>query len=652
MGVCVKIVFPAALKARNATEPGEVKTTMADDQRFSRVKSSLGPSKFLLREMHLTEALGQPFVIELKVDSDDFDIDYATILGDHLSLELDLADNERRYFDGIVTSFAYAGLSDFRASYHIVLRPWLWLLTRRAQCKIFQGKTVPDIIKDVFRAAKFDDFEDKLQRSDYLTLDYCVQYRESDFDFVSRLMEQEGIYYYTKHGSGVHKLVLCDGATAHRKYDDKYGDIKIARNPDDTDVGMVWDWTLGQELQSGQYTHTDYDLEKPNADLKKSKSIAQGHKEDDFEIYDYPGKYTEASDGATYANIRMEEHVAQFERATGKSRTRWIATGCLVTLKDSQRKGQNREYLIIDCKSSISADGGGAGQLSFSTEFHALGTKQTFRSPRRTHKPFIRGPQTAFVVGKSGEEIWTDKYGRVKVQFHWDREGQNDEKSSCWVRCAQSWAGKSWGGVFIPRIGQEVIVHFLEGDPDRPIITGAVYNASSMPPYALPDEATKSTIKSNSSKGGNGFNEIRFEDKAGSEEFYVHAQKDQNIEVEKGDRSLTVKLGDEKHEVSKGKLTTKIFGDTSLTVDTGNYDVKISTGSASLKATQGITIESTLSITLKVANNSITIDNTGVSIKGTMITIQGDALVQVKGLMTDVEASAMLTVKGGITMVG
>lgn len=625
---------------------------MAEPQRLIRVKSSLGDDKFLVRELHATEALGQPFVIDLTLDSDDRDIGYKEILGEHLSVEIDLAGNQYRYFDGIVTSFAYAGLADFRATYRVTLRPWLWLLTRRAQCKIFQGKTAPAIIKDVIRAAGFDDFEDKLQRTDYLKREYCVQYRESDFVFISRLMEQEGIYYYFKHERGIHKLVLCDGATAHGRYADKYGDINIARSADDKNVGAVWDWTLGQELQSGQYTHTDYDLEKPNADLKKSKSITQGHKEDSFEIYDYPGRYTEAGDGTTYAGIRMEEHAAQFERAGGKSQTRWIATGCVVALAGSQRKGHNREYLVVETRISVAAQAGPGSQAAYQVEFLALGSTQVFRSPQRTPKPFIRGPQTAFIVGKSGEEIWTDKYGRVKVQFHWDRDGQNDEKSSCWIRCAQLWAGKAWGGMFIPRIGQEVVVHFLEGDPDQPIITGAVYNASSMPPYALPDKATQSTIKSNSSKGGNGSNEMRFEDKAGGEELYVHAQKDMNVEVEKGDRSLKVKLGNERHEVSQGTLTTKIFSDTSLTVDTGNYDVKVSTGSASLKVTQGITIESTMSITLKVANNSITIDMTGITIKGTMVTVSGDVQTQITGLMTDVEASAMLQVKGGITMIG
>jgi type VI secretion system secreted protein VgrG len=640
---------------------------MADPQRLIRVKSSLGEDKFLLHEMHLTETLGQPFVIELTVDSDDFDINFKDILGDHFSVELDIGQDEHRYFDGIVTGFVYAGLTNYRATYRVTLRPWLWLLSRRAQCKIFQGKKVPEIIKDIFHAAGFDDIEDKLQRSDYRALDYCVQYRETDFSFVSRLMEQEGIYYFFKHEKGVHKIVLCDSATAHSKFAGKYGDIKIGRGPDDSDTGAIWEWTLGQELQSGQYTHTDYDLEKPNADLKKSKSIAQGHKDDSFELYDYPGKYTEARDGATYANIRMEEHAAQFEHGSGKSQTRWIATGCLVTLKDSQRKGHNREYLVLECKTTVLADASAAGPASYQTEFLCLATTRAFRSPQRTQKPFIRGPQTAFVVGKSGEEIYTDKYGRVKVQFHWDRDGQNDEKSSCWVRCAQSWAGKNWGGMFIPRIGQEVVVHFLEGDPDQPIITGAVYNASSMPPYSLPDNATQSTIKSNSSKGGSGSNEIRLEDKAGSEEFYVHAQKDQNIEVEKGNRSLKVKMGDETHEVSQGKLTTKIMGDTSLTVQTGNYDVKVNAGSASITAMQAITIESMMSITLKVANNSITIDMTGITINGTMVTVQGlasttvtgatvtvdgQALTTINGLMTDVTASGMLTIAGSIMMFG
>jgi type VI secretion system secreted protein VgrG len=641
---------------------------MTDDpQRLIRVKSSLGDNKFYLHEMQLTETVGQPFTIDLTVDSDDFDINFKDILGEHLSLELDIGQNEYRYFDGMVTTFTYAGLTNNRATYRVVLRPWLWLLSRRAQCKIFQGKTVPDIVKDIFRAAGFDDFEDKLQRSDYRTLEYCVQYRETDLAFVSRLMEQEGIYYFFKHTKGVHKLVLCDSATAHGKFADKYGDIKIGRGPDDTDTGAIWEWSLGQELQSGQYTHTDYDLEKPNADLKKSKSIAQGHKEDSFEVYDYPGKYTEASDGTTYANIRMEEHVAQFEHGAGKSQTRWIATGCLVTLTGSQRKGHNREYLVLECKTTIQAQASAGSQTSYQTEFVCLATTHTFRSPQHTLKPFIRGPQTAFVVGKSGEEIWTDKYGRVKVQFHWDRDGQNDEKSSCWVRCAQSWAGKNWGGIFVPRIGQEVVVHFLEGDPDQPIITGAVYNASSMPPYSLPDNATQSTMKSNSSKGGNGSNEIRFEDKAGSEEFFIHAQKDQNIEVEKGNRSLKVKMGDETHEVSQGKLTTSIMGDTSLTVKTGNYDMKVSTGSASITATQAITIESMMSITLKVANNSITIDMTGVKINGTMVTVQGiaetsvsgaivsvegQAMTTVSGVMTEVTASGMLTLAGSIMMFG
>jgi len=319
-----------------------------------------------------------------------------------------------------------------------------------------------------------------------------------------------------------------------------------------------------------------------------------------------------------------------------------------------------------------------SGTQGLLTDFEALGTTRAFRSPRTTPKPFIRGPQTAFVVGKSGEEIWTDKYGRVKVQFHWDRDGQNNESSSCWVRCAQAWASKNWGGQFVPRIGQEVVVHFLEGDPDQPIITGAVYNASSMPPYDLPANATQSGVKTNSSKGGGGSNEIRFEDKKGSEDFYMHAQKDmhveiindhshlvkqgnQTIEVTEGNRTLTVKQGNETHEVSQGNRSVKVgqgkqshevFGDCSLKVTTGNYTVEISAGSASMKAPQAITIESQMSIELKVGANSVKIDQMGVTIKGMMVSVEGQVQTEIKGLMTDVKASAILQVQGAITMIG
>ncbi len=651
---------------------------MPDEQRLARVKSSLGPGKFLLRLLTVSEALGQPFKIDLTLDSDDQEISFKKILGEHLTVEIDLTDTAHRYFDGIVTRFSYIGLQDFKARYEVTLHPWLWLLKKHAQSKIFQQKDVPTIIKEVFRAANFDDFDDKLQRSDYLTLDYCVQYRESDFDFVSRLMEQEGIYYYFAHTDGTHKLVLCDGAGSHEKFQGSYGDIQLMRADDESQTGTAWDWSMTQELQSGQYTLTDYDLEKPNTDLKKSKSIAQGHKEDSFEIYDYPGKYTEASDGATYAGLRMEEEVAKFERGRGKTRSRWLSVGYLISLKETTHDDHNVEYLVVGGHSSMSTESGNTGMQGLVTEFEALGTTRPFRSPRTTPKPFIRGPQTAFVVGKSGEEIWTDKYGRVKVQFHWDRDGQNNESSSCWVRCAQAWSGKNWGGQFVPRIGQEVVVQFLEGDPDQPIITGAVYNASSMPPYDLPGNATQSGIKSNSSKGGNGSNEIRFEDKAGSEDFYLHAQKDmhveiindhshivkqgkQTIEITEGDRTLTVKQGAETHEVSQGNRSVKVgqgkqshevFGDCSLKVSTGNYTVEISAGSVSLKAPQAITIESQMSIELKVGGNSIKIDQMGVTIKGMMVSVEGQVQTEIKGLMTDVKASAILQVQGGITMIG
>jgi type VI secretion system secreted protein VgrG len=295
-------------------------------------------------------------------------------------------------------------------------------------------------------------------------------------------------------------------------------------------------------------------------------------------------------------------------------------------------------------------------------------TAHVFRMPRETRRPRIRGPQTAIVTGKSGEEIWTDKYARVKVQFYWDRYGNNDESSSCWIRCAQPMAGKGWGSVFIPRIGQEVVVHFIEGDPDQPIITGAVYNAAQTSPLELPANATQSTFKSNSSKGGGGFNQIRFEDKKDSEELFVQAQKDHNITVlnnrsitvtqdltetiQKGKRSITVSEGNETKEITKGdrtltvgtgKETITINGDQSLTVKTGNHSITVSAGTS--------TISSPQSISLKVGDNSVVIDTSGVTIKGMNVTVQGQMATKVTGLTLDAEGSAQTTIKGGIVMV-
>ncbi len=630
----------------------DTKTTT--DQDVIRVAASAISSTVAVRDLDAREYVGRPFLFEVQLTSTDPDISFTDVLGTHMTLEVTLSDSSTRYLDGIVTQFTYVGEVEGNFAYQATLRPWLWLLTRNVQTRIYQSKTVPDIIKDVFHTAGFDDFDDqKLSRSPYRTLDYCVQYQESDFAFVSRLMEQEGIYYFFSHTTtNVHKLILADGSSAHQVYG-SFSSIPYFSEEQEGDFGdAVTSWIAFREIQSGLFTIDDYDFTKPSATLLKNKSIADATSYGNFEVFEYPGKYITPDDGQTYAGLRMEEQAAKFARAIGQTKARWLAAGSLVTLSGSPRDDQNCEYLILETKTTRERGG-----QSWRTMFRVMPTTHTFRMPRVTPRPHIRGPQTAIVTGKSGEEIWTDQYARVKVQFHWDRKGNNDDTSSCWIRCAQPWAGKQWGSVFIPRIGQEVVVHFLEGDPDQPIITGAVYNGpdAQPSPITLPDNATQSTIKTNSSKGGNGFNQIMFEDLAGSENFYQHAQKDYNLEVENnqsetvkaGSRSITVSKGDETKTISQGNQTFAISQgsqtitvnkDQSVTISTGNHSITVSAGASSVTAST--------SITLTVGGSSIKIDTSSITLTAQNITINAQTAAKIAGTTINSEASGENTIKG------
>jgi type VI secretion system secreted protein VgrG len=331
--------------------------------------------------------------------------------------------------------------------------------------------------------------------------------------------------------------------------------------PEETDRrerDYISEWTLTQQIQPGVCALNDYDFMNPKGNLQVKASVSREHEQANFEIYDYPGEFYQPSDGEHYVRTRIEEAQSQYEIVNGSGNVSGLNTGCLFKLANYPREDQNREYLVIashytlgpqEYESQNSGDDG-----YFTCSFSAIDSKENFRAERSTPKPMVQGPQSATVVGMAGEEIWTDEYGRVKVQFPWDRYGKSDENSSCWVRVAQIWAGKNWGGMYIPRIGQEVIVDFMEGDPDRPLITGRVYNQNNMPPYGLPAEKTKSTIKSNSSKGGGGSNEFRFEDLKGSEEIYLHGQKDWTIAIE-NDKNQTVGH-DETHAVGNDRSKT------------------------------------------------------------------------------------------------
>jgi len=510
------------------------------ENRDAEIITPLGKDTMLLYNMHINEELGRLFSIEAELISKKDDIAFEDLLGKNVTIRLNLVDGSPRFFNGHITRFSQVDRRDaFGGVYQATIQPWLWFLTRTADCRIFQEMTAREIIKKVFSEWGHP-FEDKLTRT-YHTWEYCVQYRETDFNFVSRLMEQEGIYYFFEHKDGVHKLILADDYSAHKEIFTIEGRVPLFSSNEVAvrDEESCENWHISKSVLPGTYALNDYDFKRPSANLHVNSVLAKSHTMGGEEIYDYPGEYVQIDDGDQYSRTRIEELHSQYEVAQSGSSVRDMKVGGLFTLAEHPRKDQNKEYLLVSVSHSFQNDdygagGGNNGGVQYSNSITVVDSKTAFRSSQITPKPIVQGPQTALVVGPSGEEIYTDNYSRVKVQFHWDRYGEKNENSSCWMRVSQLWAGKNWGGIHIPRIGQEVIVDFLEGDPDHPIITGRVYNAEQMPPYDLPANKTQSGIKSRSSKGGTpaNFNEIRMEDKKGEEQVYIHAEKNQDNIVE------------------------------------------------------------------------------------------------------------------------
>lgn len=539
-----------------------------------QVFTELADDTLLFYQMHGTEQLGQNFLYELELLSEQSTIDPNRLLGERLTISLSADHGRPRYFNGYVTRFAYQGMIEHLHHYRAEVRPWLWLLTRNANCRIFQNLSAPDIITRVFREQGFSHFETKLTGS-YAQREYCVQYRESDFNFVSRLMEEEGIYYYFTHTDHEHFLVLTDAANHHAPFP---GYEKIAYHPETSNTinaleEHIYQWTFARELQTGHYELTDYDFEKPNANLRVKAAAPEAHSHAEYERFDYPGYYKDTANGDHLVRQRQHEQHTQFERCEAESNARGLAVGYLFDLENYPREDQNKAHLIISANYHLFMDEyfshrDGLNQPPlFTCRFTCQDNSRVFRTARNTPKPLVHGAQTAVVVGPAGEEIHTDKYGRVKVQFHWDRFGKRDQNSSCWIRVAHPWAGKNWGMIAIPRMGHEVVVEFLEGDPDQPLIVGSVYNADMMPPYTLPANATQTGILSRSSKGGfaANANELRFEDKKGAEQVYLHAEKNQDIEVENDethwvghDRQKNI---DHDETVSIGRNRTETVGD-------------------------------------------------------------------------------------------
>jgi type VI secretion system secreted protein VgrG len=642
------------------------------------VSTPLGEDVLLVRSMTGRERLAAPFEYELDLVSDDIEVAPTDLLGKTATVALTLSDGGRRFFNGYINRFSQVGFDGASAIYRATLVPWLWFLSRTADCRIFQEKSVPDIVKEIFREHGLTDFEERLSGS-YRQWTYCVQYRETDLNFVDRMLEQEGIYYFFQHQDGKHLLILADGAGAHSPVPG-YAQIPYYP-PDDTAASVhehLDDWTMAQQVRPGAFVNTAFDFTAPRKDLLATRSSPKSHELADFEVFDYAGDYTEHGDGDTYSRIRLEETQAQHELVQAEGNARGLAAGALFNLTGYRREDQNREYLVVSSNYHIQSDlfgssAAGSGGPVYRASLTAIPSAVPYRPPRTTPKPVVQGPQTAIVTGKAGEEIWTDQYGRVKVQFHWDRYGKHDENSSCWVRVSHPWAGKGWGSISVPRIGQEVIVEFLEGDPDQPIITGRVYNGDSMPPFGLPGGAVVSGIKSNTHKG-KGYNELTMDDTAGKEKITIHGQYDMNTTVEhdqtntvnndftetiKNNAKISIVQGTYSHDVQANTAKYHVQGALTETYDaTQTTKVKqaiaISSTSGPISISsdsQHVYINAGTNIQLHVGSSMIWMDSGGqINIQGVNVALNGSSSVVIKGGIVHSEAQSEHQTKGAIVL--
>ncbi|MBU0638224.1 MAG: type VI secretion system tip protein VgrG [Planctomycetes bacterium] len=515
-----------------------------------------------------TEGISELFHFRVELCSDEADVSFDEVVGQPCTLQIS-GSNGQRYINGIVRSFERTGEGANLTKYAAEIVPIFWLLTKRYKSRIFQeyncsDMTVPGIVQKVFEDAGIPEDNYRLAlEGDYDAREFVVQYRESDMDFVSRLMEHEGIFYFFEHDAeGKHIMVIGDSGVAHTvleeaaefHYREPTGLI-----PEQEYVFRARD---RREIQIGAICLDDYNFKQPAMELRATREADQYTS---LEFSDYPGLYMDSGVGDHYTEVRLEEYQCARHVAQMTSVVRALLPGYKFTLIEHPSEALNIEWLVTHLThratqpQSAQEEAGSDQPTAHETDIRAIPADVPFRPPRKTRRPVVLGTQTALVTGPSGEEIYTDDdgYGRVKVHFHWDREGDHDENSSCWIRVSQGWAGGNYGMIFLPRVGQEVIVEFLEGDPDRPIITGRVYNNDNMPPYRLPDEKTKSTIHSHSSKGGGGFNEFRFEDKKGEEQIFMHGEKDLDKRIKNDERDF---IGRDKHEIIKRHQKKKIEG--------------------------------------------------------------------------------------------
>jgi type VI secretion system secreted protein VgrG len=515
------------------------------ENRLIAIDTPLGKDALLLTGCHGIEGISGLFSFELNLLSENHNITFEDIIGKNVTVSIILADGDKRFFNGIISSFSHGsgggetGGDPHFSHYTATMVPWFWLLTRTADSRIFQKLSVPDIVEKIFTEKEFLDYKLLLNDS-YDKRDYCVQYRETDFNFISRLLEEEGICYFFEHEEKKHTLILADASDKFKPCPKQESARYQISAGGWLEEDVIISLEKMQEIRPAKYTINDFNFEIPSTDMKVDVSTKQMLGPGEREIYDYPGLYTKKAQGERLTTIRMEEEETKITTITGSSDCRAFTSGYRFDLLEYFREDMNNKpYVLVSVNHGATEPVGGSGQelgQSYANSFTCIPFDVPYRPSRLTPKPVVEGTQTAIVVGPAGEEIYTDGTGRVKVQFHWDREGKKDENSSCWIRVSQTAAGQGWGSVNIPRIGHEVVVDFLEGDPDRPIINGCVYNGMNTIPFG---SGIMSGAKSNTSPGGGGYNEFSLNDTAGKEMIIVHGQYDMESTIE-NDQALTV----------------------------------------------------------------------------------------------------------------
>ena len=677
----------------------------AADTRHARMSVDLGGEQVLLERARCTETLGGSFALEINLVATLGEIDLMPHLGKPVAVQCTEEDGTHRYFHGLIAEGEFLHERGGRHHYRLLAHPFTFFLSHNIDMAIFQDLSVPDIIKKVIEAAGISDFRLELTGT-YPPRDYCVQYRESDLTFITRLMEEEGIYYYWQHTAGAHTMVICDAPSAHKAGHP----AALTWNPVGGGGNLMGSLQrigskryldlFGERVSTGshgQVTRRSFDFKKPERPLQANFMQAHGHAGGAREVYSYPTTYIDEGRGGTLSTRELASLRHQRQLYRGRTEALGIACGTLVAVKEHTTDRLNHNYLVTRTEHVVQSEVFRSGEhLHIDAEEHGhshvtfdcIPSTTPFHLPHVTPRPVVNGLESAMVSGPDGEEIYTDEYGRVKVRFHWDRGTTTGEHSTCWIRVAQF---GGLGNIILPRINQEVMVDFLHGNPDEPIVTGWVFNQAQMPVYALPDHKTRHVWRSKSYPGGKSTmfddafnldtgspaaNEIRFEDKAGREEVFVHAEKDMNLRTRhdqtnhvahnqydkvywdrdayvgrdetttiKRNQTLTINEGDQKETLEKGSRT--------VTIEKGNDQLDVKSGNITVKAHMGkIIVDAAQSITLKCGESKIVIDPVSITMES--LSIKVDAKVQLAtsgGAMAEHKAGGMNTIKGGIVMI-